>query len=48
MAQMEGGDTGFFASRPYYAARLIGAILIAMLIPLLIDRHARSSTRVRR
>jgi hypothetical protein len=47
-AQMESGDTGFFTSRPYYAARLIGALLIATLVPFLIDRHARSSGRVRR
>lgn len=47
-AQMGSGDTGFSASRLYYAARLIAALLIAILIPLLIDRHARSSSRVRR
>ena len=34
----------FFTSRFYYAARLIGAILIATLIPLHIDRRARRSS----
>ena len=48
MTQVEAGDTGFFTSRPYYAARLIGALLIATLVPLLIDRYARRSSRVRR
>ena len=38
-----GGD--FFSSRFYYALRLIGAILIATLIPLHIDRRARRSSR---
>lgn len=46
--QMESGDTGFSTNRLYYAARLIAALLIAILVPLLIDRHARSSSRVRR
>ena len=35
----------FFTSRFYYATRLIGAILIATLIPLHIDRRARRSSR---
>ena len=35
----------FFTSRFYYAMRLIGAILIATLIPLHIDRRARRSSR---
>lgn len=47
-AQMESGDTGFTTSRLYYTARLIGALLIATLVPILVDRHARSSSRVRR
>jgi hypothetical protein len=46
--QMESGDIGFSTSRLYYAARLIAALLIAILVPLLIDRCARSSSRVRR
>ena len=46
--QMESSDTGFSTSRLYYAARLIAALLIAILVPLLIDRYARSSSRVRR
>ncbi len=48
LTQMETSDTGFFTSHLYYAARLIGALLIATLVPLLIDRHARRSSRVRR
>ena len=32
----------------FYAARLIGALLVATLVPLLIDHRARSSTRVLR
>lgn len=47
-AQMDSGGSGFSTSRLYYAARLIGALLVATLVPLLIDRHARSSSRVRR
>jgi hypothetical protein len=35
----------FFTSRFYYSARLIGALLIAILIPLHIDRRARRSSR---
>jgi hypothetical protein len=31
----------------YYASRLIGALLIATVVPLLIDRHARRSNRAR-
>lgn len=46
--QIASGDTGLSTSRLYYAARLIAALLIAILVPLLIDRHARNSTRVRR
>jgi hypothetical protein len=38
----------FFTSRFYYAARLIGAILIATLTPLQIDRRARRSNRIDR
>ena len=30
----------------FYAVRLIGALLVATLVPLLIDRRARRSTRV--
>jgi hypothetical protein len=32
----------------FYAARLIGALLVATLVPLLIDLRARNSTRVLR
>ena len=37
----------FSTSHLYYASRLIGALLIAMVVPLLIDRHARRSNRAR-
>jgi hypothetical protein len=37
----------FSTSHFYYASRLIGALLIATVVPLLIDRHARRSNRVR-
>jgi hypothetical protein len=37
----------FSTSRLYYALRLIGALLIATVVPLLIDRHARRSNRAR-
>ncbi len=37
----------FSTSRFYYASRLIGALLIATVVPLLIDRRARRSNRVR-
>jgi hypothetical protein len=41
-------DSAEFSTTPlYYAVRLIGALLIATLIPLLIDRRARRSTRPR-
>ena len=47
-AQMESGDTVFSTSALYYGVRLIAALVIAILVPLLIDRHARSSRRVPR
>lgn len=45
--QMEVGGSQFTTSRFYYASRLIGALLIATLVPLLLDRRARRSNRVR-
>jgi dipeptide/tripeptide permease len=33
------------SSRFYHAARFIGALLIATLVPFLIDRRARRSSR---
>jgi hypothetical protein len=48
VTQVEAGGTEFSTSRLYYALRLIGALLIATLVPLLIDRRARRSSRVRR
>lgn len=46
--QADSAGADFFTSRFYYAARLIGAILIATLIPLQIDRRARRSSRIGR
>jgi len=37
-----------FTRHFYYAARLIGAILIATVVPLQIDRRARRSSRIGR
>jgi len=30
----------------FYGMRLLGALILATLVPLLIDRHARHSSRV--
>jgi len=48
VTQMDMGGSQFSTSRFYYALRLIGALLIATLVPLLIDRRVRRSSRVRR
>jgi uncharacterized integral membrane protein len=45
VTQADSVGADFFTSRFYYAARLIGAILLATLIPLHIDRRARRSSR---
>jgi hypothetical protein len=45
--QMDAGDSGSSGVRFYYAARLIGALLLATVVPLLIDRRARRSSRAR-
>jgi len=45
--QADTGGAEFSTSRLYYAARLIGALLIATVVPLLIDRRARRSNRAR-
>lgn len=46
--QADTGSAEFSTSHFYYASRLIGALLIATLVPLLIDRRARRSSRVLR
>ena len=46
-AQASAVGAEFSNSRFYYASRLIGALLIATVVPLLIDRRARRSSRVR-
>ena len=43
--QPETGSADLSTSRFYYAARLIGALLIATVVPLLIDRRVRRSDR---
>lgn len=48
VTQMEMGSSQFTSTRWYYALRLIGALMVATLVPLLIDRRARRSSRVRR
>jgi hypothetical protein len=48
LGQADSASADFFTSRFYYATRLIGAILIATLIPLRIDRRARRSGRIDR
>jgi ABC-type cobalamin transport system permease subunit len=45
LGQMETPGTEVPSSRFYYAARLIGALLIATLVPLLLDRRARRTSR---
>ncbi|MDP9202840.1 MAG: hypothetical protein M3P26_13040 [Gemmatimonadota bacterium] len=47
VTQAEAGSAEFFTSHFYYASRVLGALLIATLVPLLIDRRARRSDRVR-
>jgi hypothetical protein len=48
VVQFEIGTTEFSDNHLAYALRLIGALLIATLVPLLIDRGARRSNRVSR
>jgi hypothetical protein len=48
VTQTDPGGAEFFTSRFYYAARLIGALLVATVVPLLIDRRVRSSSRTSR
>jgi hypothetical protein len=45
--QLDAGDVEFSSIRLYYASRLIGALLLATVVPLLIDRRARRSRRAR-
>jgi hypothetical protein len=45
--QVDAGDVGPSSMRFYYASRLIGALLLATVVPLLIDRRAHRSNRAR-
>jgi hypothetical protein len=45
VAQPEMTRFDFTTNRYFYAARLIGALLLATIVPLLIDRRARHSSR---
>jgi hypothetical protein len=45
VSQAEAAGAEVSSSRFYYAGRLIGALLIATLVPILIDRRARRSSR---
>ena len=44
--QAETGIGDLSTSQFYYASRLVGALLLATLVPLLVDRRARRSSRV--
>ena len=44
--QTETDTAEFSDNHLFYALRLIGALLIATLVPLLIDQRARRSSRV--
>jgi hypothetical protein len=46
--QAETGIADFSTHHIYYASRLVGALLTATVVPLLIDRSARRSSRVLR
>ena len=46
VTQVETDTADFSDNHLFYALRLIGAILIATVVPLLIDRRARRSSRV--
>ena len=48
LTQADSAGADFFTSRFYYAARLIGALLIATLVPYQLDRRARRSNRIGR
>jgi hypothetical protein len=45
-AQAESDTAEFSDNHLFYALRLIGALLIATLVPLLIDQRARRSSRL--
>ena len=44
--QTDTDSTEFSANHLLYALRLIGALLVATVVPLLIDRRARRSSRI--
>lgn len=44
VGQVEVPNPEVSANRFFYLARLVGALLIATLVPLLIDRRARRSS----
>ena len=45
-SQTDTDSAEFSANHLFYALRLIGALLVATVVPLLIDRRARRSSRV--
>jgi hypothetical protein len=47
-AQADTGGADSLGTRMYHASRLIAALLAATVVPLLIDRRARRSSRIRR
>jgi len=46
VSQTDTGSAEFSNNHLFYALRLIGALLVATVVPLLIDRRARRSSRI--
>jgi hypothetical protein len=46
VTQTDTDGAEFSANHLFYALRLIGALLVATVVPLLIDRRARRSSRI--
>ncbi len=46
LSQTDADSAQFSANHLFYALRLIGALLVATVVPLLIDRRARRSSRI--
>jgi hypothetical protein len=46
VSQTDADNAEFSANHLFYALRFIGALLVATVVPLLIDRRARRSSRI--
>jgi hypothetical protein len=46
VTQTDTDGAEFSTNHLFYALRLIGALLVATVVPLLIDRRARRSSRI--